>query len=156
MGVPSTPNGVNFGIARLQTAGLRLDWKNTSLIAGQISLFTSPLSPASFASLAIPAFAYAGNLWGWTPQIRIEHRFDLSDQRTLTLRGGVLDNLDWEYPYDAYLARRTAGEQFGHPAYVLRTALSGVVHPGCTIDVLPVPPASLANSRPLVQPISAR
>ena len=28
---PSTPNGVNFGIVRLQTASLRLDWEHTSV-----------------------------------------------------------------------------------------------------------------------------
>ncbi|MGC2189861.1 MAG: hypothetical protein WA607_15665, partial [Candidatus Sulfotelmatobacter sp.] len=99
-GFPSTPNGVNFGVVRMQTASVRLDWQHTSVIAGQDSLFISPLSPTSFASLATPAFAYAGNLWGWTPQLRVEHRFDLSDQQTLTWQGGILDNLDWETPYN--------------------------------------------------------
>lgn len=94
-GFPDTPNGVNFGLVRLQTASLRLDWKHTSVIGGQDSLFISPLSPTSFASLATPALAYAGNLWGWTPQLRFEHRFDLSDKQTLTFQGGILDNLDW-------------------------------------------------------------
>ena len=37
-------------------------------------LYVSPLSPTSFASLAVPAFGYAGNLWGWIPQVRVEHR----------------------------------------------------------------------------------
>jgi hypothetical protein len=63
-GFPATENGVDFGVARMQTASLRLDWKNTSVVAGQDSLFISPLSPTSLASLATPTFAYAGNLWG--------------------------------------------------------------------------------------------
>ena len=121
-GFPATNNGVNFGIARMQTASLRLDWKDTSVIAGQDSLFISPLSPTSFASLAIPAFAYAGNLWGWTPQLRIEHRFDVADQQTVTVQGGILDNLDWEPPYDPYYRSAQAGEQSGQPAYAMRTA----------------------------------
>ena len=130
-GFPFTPNGVNFGIARLQTGSLRLDWKETSIIAGQDSLFISPLSPTSFASLAIPAFAYAGNLWGWTPQIRVEHRFDLAGQQTLTLQGGILDNLDWEPPYLSFTRTLQAGEQSGQPAYAMRTAWSRPVfnHP---------------------------
>jgi hypothetical protein len=123
-GFPSTPNGVSFGIARMQTASLRLDWKNTSVIAGQDSLFISPLSPTSFASLATPAFAYAGNLWGWTPQIRVEHRFNLGNDQTVTLQGGVLDNLDWEPPGSQYFRSATAGEQTGQPAYAIRTAWS--------------------------------
>jgi hypothetical protein len=130
-GFPSTPNGVDFGIARLQTASVRLDWKQTSLVAGQDSLFISPLSPTSFASLATPAFAYAGNLWGWTPQLRVEHRFALSDQQSVTLQGGILDNLDWEFPYDPFYRYPTAGEQSGQPAYAFRTAWSRPVseHP---------------------------
>jgi len=123
-GFPSTPNGVNFGIVRMQTASMRLDWQHTSVIAGQDSLFISPLSPTSFASLGTPAFAFAGNLWGWTPQLRVEHRFDLSDQQTLTLQGGILDNLDWEPPSDPYLRAATAGESTGQPAYAVRTAWS--------------------------------
>src|SRR5580704_18498055 len=123
-GFPATNNGVNFGLVRLQTASVRLDWQHTSVVAGQDSLFISPLSPTSFASLAIPAFAYAGNLWGWTPQLRIEHRFDLSDQQTLTVQGGILDNLDWETPYNQYLRTAQAGESSGQPAYAMRTAWS--------------------------------
>jgi hypothetical protein len=127
-GFPSTNNGVNFGIVRMQTASMRLDWKHTSLVAGQDSLFFSPLSPTSFASLATPAFAYAGNLWGWTPQLRVEHRFDLTDQQSLTLQGGILDNLDWEPPSDPFFRSAQAGEHSGQPAYAVRTAWSRPVH----------------------------
>ena len=130
-GFPSTPNGANFGMARMQTASLRLDWKSTSVIAGQDSLFFSPLSPTSFASLATPAFAYAGNLWGWTPQIRLEHRFDLPGQQSVTLQAGILDNLDWEPPYQQFYRSAQAGEQSGRPAYAVRSAWSRPVfdHP---------------------------
>ncbi len=130
-GFPATNNGVNFGIVRMQSASLHLDWKNTSVIAGQDSLFISPLSPTSFASLATPAFAYAGNLWGWTPQLRVEHRFDLADQQTLTLQGGILDNLDWEPPSNSFTRSAQAGESTGQPAYAVRSAWSRPVfsHP---------------------------
>jgi len=127
-GFASTGNGVNFGIVRLQTANVRFDWAKTSVVAGQDSLFISPLSPTSFASLATPAFAYAGNLWGWTPQLRVEHRFALSDQQTVTLQAGVLDNLDWEFPTDPFYRSPQAGEQSGTPAYALRTSWSRPVH----------------------------
>ena len=130
-GFPATGNAVNFGIIRLQTASLRLNWENTSVVAGQDSLFLSPLTPTSFASLAIPTFAYAGNLWGWTPQLRVEHRFHLSDQQTVSLQGGILDNLDWEYQPDPFYRAAHAGEQSGQPAYGVRTAWSRPVfeHP---------------------------
>ncbi len=130
-GFPGTGNGVNFGIVRLQTASLRFDWEHTSVVAGQDSLFISPLSPTSFASLATPAFAFAGNLWGWTPQLRVEHRFSLSDQQTLTVQAGILDNLDWEPPSNSFYRSAQAGELSGQPAYAVRTAWSRPVreHP---------------------------
>lgn len=130
-GFPATGNGVDFGIVRMQTASLRFDWEHTSVVAGQDSLFISPLSPTSFASLATPAFAYAGNLWGWTPQLRIEHRFNISDQQSIQVQAGVLDNLDWEFPYNSFYRSPQAGEFSGQPAYALRTAWSRPVwdHP---------------------------
>jgi len=127
-GFPATGNGVNFGIVRMQTASLRFDWEHTSVVAGQDSLFISPLSPTSFASLATPAFAFGGNLWGWTPQLRVEHRFSISDQQTVTMQAGVLDNLDWEPPYNSFYRTSQAGEMSGQPAYAFRTAWSRPVH----------------------------
>ena len=127
-GFPSTGNGVNFGIVRMQTASLHLDWKNTSIIAGQDALFISPLSPTSFASLATPTFGYAGNLWAWTPQLRVEHRFALADQQTFTVQAGVLDNLDWEFPARSFYRYPQAGERSAQPAYAVRTAWSRPIH----------------------------
>jgi len=123
-GFPATGNGVNFGIVRLQTGALHFDWEHTSIIAGQDSLFISPLTPTSFASLALPAFAGVGNLWAWTPQLRIEQRFNISDRQTLTMQAGVLDNLDWQTPYSSFYRSGQAGEFSGQPAFAFRTAWS--------------------------------
>ena len=127
-GLTWAPNGVSFGTARLKTASLRMDWEHTSVVAGQDSLFISPLSPTSFASVATPALAYAGNLWGWIPQIRVEHRFDLTGAQKFTVQGGILDNLVWEKPPDPYNRIPGPGEQSGQPAYAVRMAWSGAVH----------------------------
>ncbi len=78
-GFPETQNGVSFGIMRLRTGTVRFDWADTSVVGGQDSLFFAPLSPTSIATLAVPALAYSGNLWSWTPQIRVEHKFTVSD-----------------------------------------------------------------------------
>src|SRR5215469_10974844 len=127
-GFPGTGNGVNFGMARLQTASLRMDWEHTAVVAGQDSLFISPLSPTSFASLATPTFGFAGNLWAWTPQLRVEHRFAVSDQQTVTMQAGVFDNLDWEFPPSQYYRAPQAGELSGQPAYGFRTVWSRPVY----------------------------
>jgi hypothetical protein len=121
-GFPTTWNGVNSGIFRLRIASARMDWGHTSVVVGQDDLFISPLSPTSFASLAIPAFNYAGNLWAWTPQIRVAHRFDLSDSQNITLQGGILDNLTAEFPGNSYFRMPGPGELSGQPAYGTRVA----------------------------------
>lgn len=125
-GVPGTPNGATQGIVRLRTGVVRLDWENTSLIAGQDSLFLSPLAPSSLASLAVPALAYAGNLWSWTPQVRIERRFALGETSKLLLQGAVMDNVTGDVPNPDNVMNATKtpsfGERSGQPAYAVRLA----------------------------------
>ena len=123
-GFTGTWNGVNSGIFRLRTASMRMDWRNTSVVVGQDSAFFSPLSPTSFASLAVPALNYAGNLWAWTPQVRVEHRFELSGDQNITIQGGILDNLTGEFPSGGtpYFRVPGAGELSRQPAYAVRTA----------------------------------
>src|SRR5271165_1025434 len=136
-GFPATYNGVNSGLARLRTATVRLDWKDTSVIAGQDGLFISPQAPTSFASLIVPALTYSGNLWSWTPQLRVEHRFEFSNNSTVSLQGGVLDPLTGEPPngfnYVWYRAP-DAGEESRQPAFAARIAYS---HPmlGRTVTI---------------------
>ncbi len=120
-GSPTTQYGVTAGLVRLRTGQVRLDWKKTSLSVGQDSLFFSPLSPTSFATLLEPAFSWSGNLWVWTPQIEIEHRISLSDTSSLILQGGLLDPLTEEQPpFQGRVA--TAGEATRVPAVGGRVA----------------------------------
>lgn len=121
-GFPFTPNGVNAGILRLRTGTMRLDWKSTSIVAGQDGLFFSPLSPTSFASLAAPALSYAGNLWSWVPQLRVEHRVSLGEDSQLVLQGGILDPLSGEPPVSGSYRQPQAGELSRQPAYASRVA----------------------------------
>ena len=121
-GFPGTQNGVTFGTMRLRTGTMRFDWKDTSVVGGQDSLFFAPLNPTSIATLAAPALAYSGNLWSWTPQIRIEHRFLLSDTSSLLLQGGILDNLTGDVPASSPYRFPSWGEFSGQPAYAARLA----------------------------------
>jgi regulator of replication initiation timing len=120
-GFPNTPNGAAFGIVRLRTGTIRLDWSDTSIVAGQDSLFFAPLTPTTLSSLAIPALSYTGNLWSWTPQIRIEHRVALSDNSKLLFQAGILDSLTGDVPEQNYRLP-TAGERSGQPAYATHIA----------------------------------
>jgi hypothetical protein len=121
-GEPTTNNGATFGQARLRIASMHLDWKNTSVVAGQDNLFVSPLAPTSFASLAIPALSYAGNLWGWLPEVFVEHRFNISEGQKISVQGGIIDNLTGEFPYSSFLRFPSAGESSSQPAFGTRVA----------------------------------
>ena len=121
-GFPNSPDGVTAGLVRLRVARLRLDWPRTSIVAGQDAPFFSPLSPTSLASLAYPAFSYSGNLWTWTPQIRVERRVDLTDNSSILLQGGILDPLTGEPPTGSFYRSPEAGERGGQPAYATRVA----------------------------------
>ena len=121
-GFPTVPNGVNSGLMRLRTATMRMDWTNTSVVAGQDAIFFSPNSPTSFASLAIPALSAAGNLWGWVPQIRVEHRAALGEDSTLLFQGGILDPVSGEVPNSTAYRGAGPGEESRQPAYATRFA----------------------------------
>ena len=123
-GFANTPNGDWMGLIRMRTAIVRLDWANTSIVAGQDRLFFAPLSPTSLASLAVPALSYAGNLWAWTPQVRIEHRVALADSSSILIEGGILDSVSGDEPSDPISRYPTWGEQSGQPAYAARIAWS--------------------------------
>jgi hypothetical protein len=121
-GFPQTPNGVSFGIMRLRTGTVRFDWQDTSIVGGQDTLFFSPLTPTSFATLAVPALAYSGNLWAWTPQVRVEHRFTLSETSKISVQGGILDSLSGDTPEPGVYRAPSWGENSGQPAYAARVA----------------------------------
>ncbi|HUN89638.1 MAG TPA: hypothetical protein VMU28_12635 [Terriglobales bacterium] len=122
-GIAKTPNGSDFGIARLKTGRARFDWTNTSLEVGQMEPLISPLSPTSYASWAIPALGYSGNLWGWTSQLRVEHRWNFETWHN-ALQAGIMDPLSGEYPGYAYERQPQAGEKSRQPAIAVHDGIS--------------------------------
>ncbi len=122
-GFPDQPNGALLGIPRLRTGVFRMEWDNTSIIAGQDTLFFAPLTPSSLSSLAIPALSYSGNLWVWTPQIRVEHRVQLTDHSKMLLQAGIMDPVTGTPPFSQQ-REPNPGEQSGQPAYAARIAWS--------------------------------
>ena len=127
-GFPEVPNGASFGIMRLRTGTVRLDWPKTSLVAGQDTLFFVPNNPTSLATLAVPALAYSGTLWNWAPQIRVEHRVAVSESGSLLIQGGILDSFSGDTPASPYLRVPTWGESSGQPAYAARVSWTQDVH----------------------------
>jgi hypothetical protein len=114
---PETINGWSAGSLRIRTGTLRLDWPRTSIVAGLDSLFFSPSYPTSFAAVGIPALSYSGNLWGWLPQLRVEHQLISSAETTLTISGAIVDPLTGEAPPNEFLRQPGAGESARQPGY---------------------------------------
>ena len=114
---PDTFNGFSAGTLRLRTGTIRLDWPRTSIIAGQDDLFFSPMKPTSVAALGTPPLSYAGNMWAWTPQLRVEHLFISSEDSTVKISAGILDPLTGEIPTNEFLRAPGAGESSRQPGY---------------------------------------
>lgn len=113
-GPTPAPGGDTMGVVRLRTGTVRLDWQSTSFVGGQDGLFFVPLAPTSYASVNQPALTYAGELWGWVPQARIEQRLGAN----ITVKAGILDPVDDQLP-DNSLSTRPAGpgEQSRMPGF---------------------------------------
>jgi hypothetical protein len=82
------------GGARIHTAHFRLEWPHDLIEAGFTEPLISPLSPASFANVAQPPLAWAGNLSAWAPQLKLQHQFKLSESESVGIQAGL-----WEPIY---------------------------------------------------------
>jgi hypothetical protein len=122
-GLASGYSGYSSGIARLRLARMRFDWEKTSVVGGLDTLFFSPNSPTSYMTVAEPAFASAGNLWTWTPMVRVEQRVK-TDKVLWKFDGGILDYAGYTgYHQDFRYA--TPGESSKQPAYAIRISGNG-------------------------------
>lgn len=124
-GFPDAHYGVTAGLVRLRTAVARMEWEHTTLVAGQDGLFFSPLSPTSYANVAQPSFSWSGNLWVWTPQIRVERRWTTSETSQFAWQGGVLDALTEEIPEQQFNRQPNPGELSRAPALATRVSWTG-------------------------------
>jgi len=79
------------GFLRLREAGVQLDWDRTTAQGGISEPLITPLSPTSYATIAMPALSASGNLWAWSPQLRVEQRIPFSDHQRLALEAGLID-----------------------------------------------------------------
>ncbi len=116
-GFPQTQFGSTNGLLRLREAYGRIDWDNDSLTFGQQGLIFSPLSPTSLATVAQPAFSWAGNLWVWTPQAALEHHFHTSESSFMSVQAAVMDPMTEEIPRASQFYIPNQGEASKLPAF---------------------------------------
>ncbi len=122
-GLPSGYGSDASGIVRMRVARIRFDWENTSIVAGLDTPFFSPNVPASYMSIAVPGFAASGNLWTWTPSLRVEHRFNMNASQ-FKVEAGILDPGIWAGVVEGGRAP-TPGESSWQPAYSFRLSENG-------------------------------
>ncbi|WP_263366667.1 PspA/IM30 family protein [Edaphobacter bradus] len=116
-GIPYSNYGTAGGIVRIRTASIHLDWKRDWLRAGMEGPLISPLSPTSYATVAEPGLAWAGNLWTWAPQLRFAHQLWESEDRQLQLELGLWDPPAAGYSQTDVFRGPSPGERARQPAY---------------------------------------
>jgi hypothetical protein len=121
-GLPSGYTATTSGIANLRIARIRFDWENTSAVAGLETPFFSPNMPTTYMSVAVPGFASAGNLWTYTPTIRVEQRFG-GVGTPFKLEAGLLDpSANINYTTTNNLRLPSAAESSRIPTYAVRVS----------------------------------
>jgi hypothetical protein len=122
-GLPSGYGSALSGVVRLRVARVRFDWSKTSLVAGLDVPFFSPNTPTSYMSVAQPSFAASGNLWTWTPTIRLEQRLNAGAAQ-FKVEAGVMDPSS-DVPSGSATRFPTPGETSRKPTVALRLSLNG-------------------------------
>jgi hypothetical protein len=116
---------------RLRLAYFQLEKGMWKVTAGQDQAIIAPLNPVSLSHVAVPLGAYAGNLWMWLPQVRVDHTHKFGDTTAL-LQFGLLRPQFADRRLNDLPAVGTAvdanssglGERSSHPFYQARVALS--------------------------------
>ena len=121
-GLAYTSYGTSAGLVRLRTARINLDWSNDSIQAGMVAPLISPLSPSSYATVAVPALGGAGNLWAWSPQLRYTHQIPLQSGRRLQLELGLWDPPAAGYGISELVRSPSPGEASKQPGYESRVS----------------------------------
>jgi len=76
-------------LLRLRVASLDAAWKNTTVTLALDKPIVAPREPDSLAHVGVSPLTWAGNLWLWQPQVRLEQRFALGSQAGLRAQAGV-------------------------------------------------------------------
>jgi hypothetical protein len=116
-GIPLSNFGTSSGIVRMRTASVNFDWDRNLVQVGVVAPLISPLSPTSYATVAEPGMAWAGNLWTWAPQLLVAHQFVSSGEHRFQLEFGLWDPPAAGYNMTGVFRTPSPGEQTSQPAY---------------------------------------
>jgi TolA-binding protein len=119
-GLAYSSYATSAGTVRMRTASINFDWVTNSIQVGMVVPLISPLSPTSYAMVAEPALAGAGNLWAWAPQLRYAHQVRLQSGRQLELELGLWDPATAGYSTNQLFRVPSPGEASKQPGYESR------------------------------------
>lgn len=122
-GLPTGYGAASSGLMRLRLARIRFDWEHTSIVGGLDVPFFSPNTPTSYMSIAEPSFAASGNLWTWTPGIRVEQRFNAGSAQ-FRIQAGILDPTYYA-PAGTSARYPTPNEASRQPTIAVRLSVGG-------------------------------
>lgn len=108
------------GSVRLRTAHARLEWPNNTIAVVFDRPLISPVQPTSWVTVGVPALAWSGNLWTWSPQVEFKRRGVLSNKR-LDFGFGLIDpSAPASYTSNGPIAPSTSerSKQLGYEARV--------------------------------------
>lgn len=77
-----------FPTPRIRRLAGGIKWQRAELLVGQESPLVAEVDPRSLASVGVPGFVTAGNLWFWTPQVRAS--YEIGRSLRLALQGAML------------------------------------------------------------------
>jgi uncharacterized coiled-coil protein SlyX len=133
--VAYTPYGTSAGVVRMRTASIDFDWANDSVQVGIVGPLISPIAPASFATVAEPSLAGAGNLWAWAPQLRYTHRFPLQQGNRLQFEFGLWDSPSAGYNANQLFRTSSPAELAQQPSYETRFSYAAAGERGLQLGI---------------------
>lgn len=83
-----------LGLVRLRTAHLDLNWSSTHAFFALDRPLISPETPSSLTAIAVPALAWSGNLWAWSPQAGVSYDGFRSGKGSLRMQAALIDTVD--------------------------------------------------------------
>jgi hypothetical protein len=119
-GVAYSSYATSAGTVRMRTASINLDWAYDSIQLGMVAPLISPLSPTSYATIAEPGMAGAGNLWTWAPQLRFAHQMPFQSGQRLQFELGLWDPPTAGYSTNELFRVPSPGEASKQPGYESR------------------------------------
>ena len=107
-------NGRAGPVLHLRRLFGEVTWQRSALLIGQEAPLVADVNPVSLATLGIPGYASAGNLWNWIPQIRGSYDFNAGKGPHFGVQGALLDGMT-EEAQGTSLTTATRAERSGRP-----------------------------------------